>query len=231
MPRKLSVIIPVYNEADTLLTVLDRVQKVKVDKELIIVSDYSTDGTREILKKYEKENPYKNVRVYYFDQNRGKGAALRCGIHYAEGDFVIIQDADLEYDPNDYLKILECVDQKDAAVVYGSRFLGQHKNFSQSHYWGNKFLTGLFNLIYRSNLTDMETCYKLWRRDIIQNIKIKSNRFEIEPEVSAKVIKQKIKIHEVPIIYEARSFEEGKKISWKDGFSAVWTIIRYRFFN
>jgi glycosyltransferase involved in cell wall biosynthesis len=221
---------PVYNEVNTLLKILDRVQVVPVEKELIIVSDYSTDGTRELLKKYQQSNPG-NVKIFYFDQNRGKGAALRCGIHYAEGDFVIVQDADLEYDPNDYLTLLKVVEERDAAVVYGSRFLGQHKNFSKSHYWGNKMLTIVFNLLYGSKLTDMETCYKLWRRDVIQNIKLRSNRFNVEPEVTAKVLKQKIKIHEVPITYEARAFDEGKKISWKDGFSALWTILKYRVIN
>ncbi len=171
------------------------------------------------------------MRIYYFDQNRGKGAALRCGIHYAQGDFVIVQDADLEYNPMDYLKLLEEVEKNDAAVVYGSRFLGEHKNFSKAHYYGNKMLTFIFNLLYGQRLTDMETCYKMWRRDVIQNLKIRSNRFDIEPEVTAKVVRQKIKIHEIPITYEAREFDEGKKISWKDGFSAIWAIVKYRIFN
>lgn len=230
MAYKLSVIMPVYNEATTLMQIIENVQKVPVTKEIIIVSDYSTDGTREILKEYQRKNP-DNVKVYYFDQNRGKGAALRCGIHYAQGDFVIVQDADLEYDPQEYLKLIQAVEEKDAAVVYGSRFLGTHKNFSSSHYYGNLLLTAFFNFIYGTRLTDMETCYKMWRRDIIQNIKIRSNRFEIEPEVTAKVVKQKIKIHEVPITYEARGFDAGKKISWRDGFSALVTILKYRIFN
>lgn len=230
MAPKLSVIMPVYNEAKTLMNIIDKVKAVPIEKELIIVSDYSTDGTRELLKDYQQKHP-DQVKVYYFDQNRGKGAALRCGIHYAEGDFVIVQDADLEYNPEEYTKLLKVVEEKDAAVVYGSRFLGEHKNFSKAHYWGNKLLTTIFNIFYRTKLTDMETCYKLWRRDIIQNIKLKSNRFNIEPEVTAKVIKQKIKIHEVPITYEARKFDEGKKISWRDGFSAITAILKYRLFN
>jgi len=221
---------PVYNEVKTLLEILKKVQSVPVEKELIIVSDYSTDGTRDLLKEYQKNNPA-NVKVYYFDQNRGKGAALRCGIHYAEGDFVIVQDADLEYDPQDYQTLIREVEDNDAGVVYGSRFLGAHKNFSRAHYLGNKILTNIFNLFYRTKLTDMETCYKMWRRDIIQNIKLRSNRFDIEPEVSAKVVKQGIKIKEVPITYEAREFDEGKKISWKDGFAAVTAILKYRIFN
>ncbi len=221
---------PVYNEVKTLMDIIKKVQSVPIEKELIIISDYSTDGTRDLLKKYQQENPG-NVRIYYFDQNRGKGAALRCGIHYAQGDFVIVQDADLEYNPMDYLKLLEEVEKNDAAVVYGSRFLGEHKNFSKAHYYGNKMLTFIFNLLYGQRLTDMETCYKMWRRDVIQNLKIRSNRFDIEPEVTAKVVRQKIKIHEIPITYEAREFDEGKKISWKDGFSAIWAIVKYRIFN
>jgi glycosyltransferase involved in cell wall biosynthesis len=221
---------PVYNEAATLMEIIKRVQNVPVTKEIIIVSDYSTDGTRDILKDYQKNKP-DNVKIYYFDQNRGKGAALRCAIHYAQGDFVVVQDADLEYNPQEFLTLLDVVEHKDAAVVYGSRFLGVHKNFSNAHYWGNKLLTTAFNVLYGSKLTDMETCYKMWRRDIIQNISIRSNRFNVEPEVTAKVLKQKIRIHEVPITYEARAFDAGKKISWKDGFSALWTIGWYRFFN
>lgn len=222
---------PVYNEVNTVLKIIERVQSVPVEKELIIVCDNSTDGTRELLQKYQAENKFKNTKIFYFDQNRGKGAAVAYGYGFVSGEFVIVQDADLEYDPQDYLKLLAAAEKNKAAAVYGSRFLGQHENFSSAHYWGNKILTRIFNLLYGTKLTDLETCYKLLRRANIENIEIKAARFNFDPEITAKIVKQKIPIVEVPINYQARSFTAGKKISWRDGFSAVWTIIKYRVLN
>lgn len=223
---KLSVIIPVYNEEKTLRSILDKVLAVPIAKEIIVISDCSTDGSNDILQDYAS---LKMFQVFYFDENRGKGAAVCYGITHAKGEYVIIQDADLEYDPADYLKLLALADKQNLDVVYGSRFLENNKTGYNRYYWGNKILTAIFNIVYHTKLTDMETCYKLFRRNIIQSIKIKSNRFNFEPEITAKIIKQKIKIYEVSISYRPRQFAEGKKISWCDGFSALWTIFRYRF--
>jgi glycosyltransferase involved in cell wall biosynthesis len=221
---KLSVVIPVYNEKKSLLEIIQRVQSVPIEKEIILVDDFSTDGTRDLLHDLEKK-----FKVLYHEKNKGKGAALRTGFQHATGEFVIVQDADLEYDPNDYPKLLQPIVDGKADVVYGSRFSGHRTKMTSLHTLGNLFLTGITNLFYRTSITDMETCYKLFRRETIQGVRIESNRFNFEPEVTAKLLKRGLRIVEVPISYSGRSFSEGKKITWRDGFSAVWTLIKYRF--
>lgn len=222
---KLSVVIPVYNEKDTIREILKRVKAVNVDKEIILVDDFSTDGTRDIL----KELASKGEKVLFHEKNMGKGAALRTGFAHATGDWCIVQDADLEYDPEDYHRLLQPVLKGKAVVVYGSRFTGEHRNMFFHHWVGNKFLTIVTNILYNTTISDMETCYKLFRTDIIKSINIKSNRFNFEPEITAKVLKKGIRIYEVPVSYAGREFAEGKKITWKDGFSALWTLFKYRF--
>jgi len=227
---KLSVVMPVYNEKATIREIIDRVQSVDIEKELIVVDDGSTDGTRDILKGLEPSLGGTG-RVFYFDRNRGKGAAVRYGIAQASGDVLVIQDADLEYDPEEFHALLEPFRKGRAAVVYGSRFLGGHRT---GYYWttlGNKFLTWLTNVIYNTNLTDMETCYKLFSMEILREIKLKCQRFEFEPEVTAKILKRGIHIYEVPISYVGREYSEGKKITWKDAWEAIKTLVRYRVFD
>jgi glycosyltransferase involved in cell wall biosynthesis len=226
---KLSVVMPVYNEKATIRQIIDKVGAVQLDKELIIVDDGSTDGTREILK--ELEPALTDTRVFYFDQNRGKGSAVRYGIGHATGDVLVIQDADLEYDPEEFHNLLEPYRKGRAAVVYGSRFLGGHRT---GYYWttmGNKLLTWLTNVIYNTNLTDMETCYKLFDREVLKEINLRCKRFEFEPEVTAKVLKRGIHIYEVPISYVGREYSEGKKITYKDAWDAFKTLVRYRFMD
>ena len=226
---KLSVIIPVYNEEGTIREILNRVRAVDVgmEKEIIVVDDGSRDGTRRIL---QEEAVKGDIRVVYHPHNRGKGAAVRTGIEHAQGDFIIIQDADLEYEPGDYPKLLEPLLAGEADVVYGSRFLGGHEKAMVSlHRIGNRFLTAVTNLLYGSSLSDMETCYKVFRAEVIKSIPLVSDRFEIEPEITAKLLKRGYRIREVPIRYKGREFHEGKKISWKDGFGALWTLLKYRF--
>jgi glycosyltransferase involved in cell wall biosynthesis len=222
---KLSVIIPVYNEKETVRELLEKVKAVDIDKEIIIVDDCSTDGTREILREEES----KGEKVFFHQKNMGKGAALRTGLRQVSGDYVIIQDADLEYDPQDYQRLLQPLIEGKAEVVYGSRFSGEQKDRFFVHWLGNKLLTWLTNLLYHSTLSDMETCYKVWKAEIIKNIPIKSNRFNFEAEVTAKLRKRGIRIYEVPISYLGRRYYQGKKIKWVDGFSAVWALIKYRF--
>jgi len=225
---KLTVIIPVYNERNTIQEVLRRVRRVDlgdIDKEIIVVDDGSTDGTRDILSMEEDST----IRIVYHPENRGKGAALSTGIRLATGDLVIFQDADLEYDPEDYPRMLAPVLKGKAEVVYGSRFTGERRNMLFWHYLGNRFLSFVTNLLYNTTLSDMETCYKLFKREIIQGIEIKSRRFDVEPEVTAKVLKRRIRIYEVPISYAGREIEEGKKITWRDGIPALWALIKYRF--
>jgi glycosyltransferase involved in cell wall biosynthesis len=224
----ISVIIPVYNERDTILEVVQRVQKQPFDKEIIIVDDCSSDGTTEILK--ETDWP-ENVQVFFHTKNMGKGAALRTGIPHASKTITIIQDADLEYNPNDFGVVLKPILDGVADVVYGSRFLGTHRSFMLHHYVGNRFLTFMTNVLYNNILTDMETGYKAFRTEIIQSIKIKSNRFDFEPEITAKVLKKGYRIYEAPIYYAGRDYAEGKKITWRDGFSAMWALLRFRFMD
>ena len=226
---KLSVVIPVYNEKKTLNELILRVEAVSIDKEVIIVDDASTDGTRDLLKKYEKKEGFE---VIYQPKNKGKGAALRAGFKIVKGEVIIIQDADLEYNPKDFHVLLEPIFDKRADVVYGSRFLGgSHRVLFFWHYLANKFLTTLSNMFTNINLTDMETGYKAFRREVIESISLKSNRFGFEPEFTMKVAQRKFVIYEVPISYDGRDYSEGKKINWKDGVAALWFIFRFRFFN
>lgn len=221
---RLSVVVPVYNECKTVERVLRRVAEVGVDTEIIVVDDGSSDGTREILAaKSEGE-----FNLILHEKNCGKGAALRTGFAAATGDFVIVQDADLEYDPADYEKLLDLAQKRGAVAVYGSRLLVRQPSMSLRHFVGNSLLTGLTNLLYGSQLTDMETCYKLVKRETLQQLKIVSNGFDVEPEVTAKLLKQGVEILELPISYSGRSFAEGKKISWLDFLFAVWTLFRFR---
>ncbi len=224
----ISVIIPVYNERNTILEVVQRVQKQPFDKEIIIVDDCSTDGTTEILKETDWPD---NVHVFFHQKNKGKGAALRTGIPHATKSITIIQDADLEYNPDDFGVVLKPILDGVADVVYGSRFLGIHRSFMLHHYIGNKMLTIMTNILYNNILTDMETGYKAFRTEIIQGVKIKSNRFDFEPEITAKVLKKGYRIYEVPIYYAGRDYAEGKKITWRDGFSAMWALLRFRFMD
>jgi glycosyltransferase involved in cell wall biosynthesis len=227
----LSILMPVYNEASTIHEIVKRVEAVNlgdVRKELIIVDDASKDGTREILDELRKNSSHK---VYFHAQNMGKGAALRTALTYASGDIIIIQDADLEYDPAEYADLIKPILEGRADVVYGSRLSGAKvaRAFNFWHFIGNKMLTLITNVLYNSILSDMETCYKVFRADVIKNLQIRSNRFDFEPEVTAKILKRKHKLYEMPISYYGRDFSEGKKITWRDGFAAVWALIKYRF--
>ncbi len=222
---KLSIVIPVYNEKETIHQILDKVRSQEIEKEIIIVDDYSTDGTRDILRKLT----YPEVKVFLHEVNRGKGAALRTGFKEATGDIVIIQDADLEYDPNEYKKLIQPIVDNLADVVYGARFLGgPHRVLYFWHYCGNKFLTLLTNILFNINLNDMETCYKVFRKEALAGVEIVSNRFGFEPEITAKMVKSGQRIYEIPISYFGRTYEEGKKITWKDGIVALWTLLRFR---
>jgi glycosyltransferase involved in cell wall biosynthesis len=228
---KLSIVIPIYNEAATILELLDLVSAINVglDKELVLIDDCSSDGTRDVLKKVAADHP--EWRVLFHEVNRGKGAALRTGFAAATGDFVLIQDADLEYDPREYPILLRPLLENRADVVFGSRFQGggPHRVCFFWHYLGNKFLTTLSNMMTNLNLTDMEVCYKVFRREVLQSLTLKEERFGFEVEITAKVSHGNWRIYEVPISYYGRSYEEGKKITWKDGFRALWCIIKYRF--
>jgi glycosyltransferase involved in cell wall biosynthesis len=228
---KLSIVVPVYNEAATLAELVRQVCAVDVglEKELILVDDCSKDGTRAVLEKLQAEHP--EWKCCFHPVNRGKGAALRTGFAAATGDFVIIQDADLEYDPRDYKLLLGPLLDGHADVVYGSRFLGggPHRVVFFWHYMGNRLLTTLSNMMTDLNLTDMEVCYKVFRREVLQRIELKEDRFGFEVEITAKVARAKCRIYEVPISYYGRSYEEGKKITWRDGVRALWCILKYRF--
>ncbi len=225
---KLSMVIPVYNEISTIGEILNRVRSVPQDKEIIVIDDGSADGTREWLEKVTMEE----VKVLFHSKNQGKGAALRTGFEQVTGDIVIIQDADLEYDPRDYDGLISPILDGRADVVYGSRFLGgPHRVLFFWHYVGNKVLTILSNMFTNLNLTDMETGYKAFRASLLQEIRIKSNRFGFEPEITAKFARLKCRIYEVPISYSGRGYEEGKKITWRDGLAALFHVIRFRFLN
>lgn len=227
---KLSIVIPVFNEVGTVDEIIRRVKAAPFEKEIIVVDDCSTDGTVQLLRKIDAIQD--NVKVYYHDRNRGKGAALRTGFTAVQGDVVIIQDADLEYDPREYPNLLEPILDGRADVVYGSRFLGgPHRVLFFWHYVGNKFLTLLSNTLSNLNLTDMETCYKAFRKEVLKDLSLKSDRFGFEPEFTMKIAKRKLRIYEVPISYSGRTYHEGKKINWKDGVAAIYTILRYRFFD
>jgi glycosyltransferase involved in cell wall biosynthesis len=230
----LSVVIPVFNERNTLPVLLDRVMAVPVRKEIVLVDDCSRDGTREILKEYESrpnDDPLNTLSIHYHDVNRGKGAAVRTGFLKARGDVVIIQDADLEYDPAEIPRLLQPLVEGRADVVFGSRFLGDqpHRVLYFWHYLGNKFLTTLSNCFTNLNLTDMETCYKLFRKPVIQEIapKLKQDRFGIEPELTARVARAGYRVFEMSVSYHGRTYKEGKKIGWRDGFKALYCIFRY----
>ena len=223
---KVSVVIPAYNEKDTIREIINQVRAVPYDTEIIVVDDYSTDGTFEELKKMTDEGL---IKLFRHPVNQGKGAACRTGIAEITGDVVIIQDADLEYDPNDYGALLDPIIRKKSKVVYGSRFLGPHKAMYFWHTVGNKTLTLITNILFDTTLTDMETCYKVFTADIAHSLKLKSNRWGFDPEITAKMLKTGNRIYEVPISYTGREFWEGKKISWKDGFVVIKTLIKYRF--
>ena len=224
---RLSIIIPVFNERATVLELLARVAAVDLDAEIIVVDDGSTDGTRELLAARAGEFD-RRITLLEHPVNRGKGAALATGAAHATGEFVMAQDADLEYDPHDYAKLLAVARARSADAVYGSRFGAARPKMSLRHVIGNRLLTSVTNLLYGSSLTDMETCYKLIRRSLFEEIGITCKRFDVEPEITARLLKRGVTIHEAPISYTGRSFAEGKKISWVDFFSALWTLARLR---
>lgn len=229
---RLSVVIPVYNEAATLKLLLDKVLAVSIPDvtlELVIVEDASKDASAQILKDFEKLGK-PNVKIYYKAVNEGKGAALRDGFARTTGEYVIIQDADLEYEPRDYAKLLAALKAKKGDVIYGSRFSGSYEKMTNLHFVGNKILTVITNVLFGGKLTDMETCYKLLPGEFARSVKICSRRFDFEPEITAKIIRAGLKIYEVPISYSGRNHSEGKKITWRDGLHALKTLIRYRFF-
>ena len=226
---KLSVIMPAYNEKQTIEEIIRKVEAVEIDKEIIVVDDASTDSTGDILSRLERELP--DLVVVRHEQNMGKGAAIRSALPHVRGEIVIIQDADLEYDPQEYPKIIAPIKSGNADVVYGSRFLGgPHRVLYFWHYVANRLITTIANALYNVNLNDLETCYKAFRTEAIKALEIKSNRFGFEPEITAKVIKARYRIYEVPISYYGRTYEEGKKITWKDAVVAVYLLIRYRLF-
>ncbi len=226
---KLSVVIPVYNEKSTILEILERVRRVDMPKEIIVVDDCSTDGTRAVLQGLA---PSSALKIILQPCNMGKGAALRRGFEEVEGDIVLIQDADLEYDPAEYPALLQPILANKADVVYGSRFLGgPHRVLLFWHSVGNGLLTALSNMLTDLNLTDMETCFKVFRADLLKRIRLRENRFGFEPEFTAKVAKARCRIYEVPISYSGRDYSEGKKIGWKDGVAAIYFVLKYRFFD
>jgi len=226
--NRISIVIPIYNEKTYVRKVIHRVEATDYHKEIILVDDFSTDGTRELLKEYEGLEGFK---VFYHDENKGKGAALRTGFAHVTGDIIIIQDADLEYDPREYGVLLAPILDGRADVVYGSRFLGgPHRVLFFWHYLGNMFLTNLSNMFTNLNLTDMETCYKVFTKKVLDSITLTCDRFGFEPEFTSKIAKKKFRIYEVPISYSGRDYSEGKKIDWKDGVAALWFIFKFRFF-
>jgi glycosyltransferase involved in cell wall biosynthesis len=222
----LSVVMPVFNERETIEEIIGRVLAVPVRSELIVVDDCSTDGTRDILAALQARLGF---RLLLHERNRGKGAALRTGFAAVKGDVVIIQDADLEYSPEEYPDLIALICEGRADVVYGSRFLGRHRVFLFTHYLGNRLLTLLTNVLYNTMLSDMETCYKVMRAEVLTSFSLRSNGFGIEPELTAKIFKRQYRVYEVPITYDGRGYDEGKKITWRDGVVALWVLFRYRF--
>lgn len=231
MPIKLSIIIPAYNEEKTIKEIINRVVKVPLDnikKEIIIVDDFSTDKTREILKKIKNSN----IKIFYHLKNIGKGGAIRTALKHARGDIILIQDADLEYKPAEYLKLLTPIIKGNKDVVYGTRLVyikSIKRNMNIVHFIGNLFLTFMTNILYGSKISDMETGYKVMKKEVLSKIKLNAKRFDFEPEITAKILKQGYKIYEVPITFRARKFKEGKKITWRDGIKAIYYLIKYRF--
>ena len=231
---KLSIIMPVYNEAQTLKEILGRIDKInlgRIKKEIILVDDASTDGSREIIKKFGSNH----VKIFQ-EKNKGKGAALKAGIKVALGDFIIFQDADLEYDPNDYIKLLQPILDNKTNITFGSRFVNQkfvlfrkNRTMHPTHWIGNKFLTFIFNLLYHTDLTDVEPCYKMFKSDILKEVNVVSNSFEYDIELMCKLVKKGHKILQIPVRYYPRNFQQGKKINWKDGIIAFLTMVKYRF--
>lgn len=222
----LSVVMPVFNERETIDEIIRRVLAVPVRKELIVVDDCSTDGTRDMLKDLQQRHGF---RLILQDRNQGKGAALRRGFAEVAGDLVLVQDADLEYSPEEYPDLIGLICEGRADVVYGSRFLGRHRVFLFTHYLGNRLLTLLTNVLYNTMLTDMETCYKVMRTEVLRSFALRSDGFGIEPELTAKIFKRGFRVYEVPITYDGRGYDEGKKITWRDGIVALWVLMRYRF--
>jgi glycosyltransferase involved in cell wall biosynthesis len=222
----LSVVMPVYNERATIEEIVGRVLAVPLRLELIAIDDASSDGTREALCALARERGFK---LLLQERNRGKGAAVRRGIAEARGDVIVVQDADLEYSPEEYPELLDLIVRGKADAVYGSRFIGRHRCFLFTHYLANLFLNLVTNVLYNTTMTDMETCFKAVRADVLKGLELKSDRFGIEPEITAKLFKRGARVYEVPITYEGRDYAEGKKISWKDGFPALWTLVKYRF--
>jgi glycosyltransferase involved in cell wall biosynthesis len=222
----LSVVMPVYNERQTINEIIGRVLAVPLKIELIVVDDMSTDGTREMLAELQRRHGF---TLLLQERNQGKGAALRRGFASVTGDIVVIQDADLEYSPEEFPQLIELICEGRADVVYGSRFLGRHRVFLFTHYAGNRLLTLLTNVLYNTILSDMETCYKAMRTEVLRSFTLSSNGFGIEPELTAKIFKRKYRVYEVPITYDGRGYEEGKKITWRDGVVALWVLVKYRF--
>ena len=223
---KISIIIPVFNEEKTVIKIIDSLKKVDgFYKEVIVIDDASTDGT------YKKLQEIKGIKIIRQLKNLGKGSAIRAGIEFATGDYILVQDADLEYDPQDISSMIKPINQGKAGVVYGSRFTGSRRNMFFWHWMGNQLLTLVTNVLYNTTLSDMETCYKLIPLKLIKSLNLRAKRFEFEPEVTAKILKRNIRIWEVPISYAGREYDEGKKITWRDGIPALWTLIKYRFIN
>ena len=227
--KKVSIVVPVFNEINTIDAILEKIEQASfcgLEKEIILVDDMSFDGTREHLKNYEDK-----YQVYYHEKNQGKGAAIRTAMKHITGDIMVIQDADLEYDPADYHELMQLIIDDKADVVYGSRLTGAKpsRSFMFTHWLGNKVLTLTTNILYGATLTDMETCYKAFNTKFLQGIDIKSDRFDFEPEITAKVLKRRARLYELPISYYGRDYSEGKKITWKDGFHAIWALLRFRF--